>query len=247
VESFQEFEEKLTVFRDEYNRRPHSKLKEPPEERFRREKDRLRPLAFFEPVVLYSREPKKVSNDGYISCAGNLYPVPMRLCLKTVWVESVYGQKFRVYDEKGVLVSEQEVSFQKQKERPLHPEHEEINKSYREKRARVRSALVEKFMASFGEAGRLYLTGLKDQVGANLYWHLKEILQYQELYGVEAVTAAIKECLYFGAYHKNSVKRLLEGKKPNVPVEFNPSNINFPRVNIKRELSFYSQEVLFGE
>lgn len=247
VESFQEFEERLKVFRDEYNQRPHSELKESPEERFKREKDHLRPLAFVEPTVLYSREPKKVSNDGYISCAGNLYPVPMRLCLKTVWVEFIYGRKFRVYDEKGLLVSEQEVSLQKQKERPIHPEHEEINKRYREKKASARSALVEKFGASFGEAGRLYLAGLKNQVGANLYWHLKEILQYQELYGKEEVGAAIQECLSLGAYHKNSVKRLLEGKGLDIPGEFSPESVSFPRVNIKRELSFYSQEVLFGE
>jgi hypothetical protein len=204
-------------------------------------------LSIVEPTVLYSREPKKVSNDGYISCAGNLYPVPMRLCLKTVWVESLYGRRFRVYDEKGVPVSEQEFSLQKQKERPSHPEHEEINKSYQEKKVMVRSTLVEKFTASFGETGYLYLRGLKNQVGTNLYWHLKEILQYKELYGVEVVTVAIQECLYLSAYHKNSVKRLLEGSHPNIPVEFNPATINFPRVNIKRELSFYSREVLFGE
>lgn len=247
VESLFEFEEKLAVFRDKYNQRPHSALKESPEERFGREKDHLRPVAFVEPTVLYSREPKKVSSDGYISCAGNLYPVPMRFCLKTVWVESVYGRKFRIYDEKGTLVGEQEASFQKQKGRPSHPEHEEINRRCQEKKAGVRSALVEKFGASFGEAGRLYLAGLKDQVGANLYWHLKEILQYQELYGKEEVGAAIQECLSLGAYHKNSVKRLLEGKGLNIPGEFRPESVSFPRVNIKRELSFYSREVLFGE
>jgi hypothetical protein len=53
-----------------------------------------------------------------------------------------------------------------------------------------------------------------------------------------------------GAYHKNSVKRLLEGKKLSTPpLEFNPA-LSFERVNIKRDLSFYaltSQEVLVGE
>ena len=106
---------------------------------------------------------------------------------------------------------------------------------------------MQRFERAFGEAGCSYLAGLKNQVGANLYWHLKEILQYQELYGSEAVTSAIEECLSFGACHKNSVRRLLEGKKLQTPVEFNPATVNYPRVNIKRTLSCYSQEVLSGE
>ena len=106
---------------------------------------------------------------------------------------------------------------------------------------------MKRFEASFGEAGRCYVTGLRNQAGPNLYWHLKEILQYQELYGSEAVASAIEECLSFGAYHKNSVRRLLEGKKLQTPVEFNPAVVNYPRVNIKRTLSCYSQGVLSGE
>ena len=46
---------------------------------------------------------------------------------------------------------------------------------------------------------------------------------------------------------KNSVRRLLEGKRLQAPVEFNPAAVNYPRVNIKRTLSCYSQEVLSGE
>ena len=247
VDSLHEFAAGLDAFRDEYNRRPHSTLKEPPDERFQRERDCLRPVALVEPTIFYPREPKKVSNDGYISCAGNLYPVPMRLCLKTVWVEFIYGRMFRVYDERGALIDEKEMCLRKQSERPVHPEHEEINERYREKRAGARSALVKRFEASFGEAGRCYVTGLRNQAGPNLYWHLKEILQYQELYGSEAVASAIEECLSFGAYHKNSVRRLLEGKKLQTPVEFNPAVVNYPRVNIKRTLSCYSQGVLSGE
>lgn len=250
VENLSEFENKLKVFQDEYNQRPHSTLKEPPDQRFKREKDRLRPFVCVEPTVLYQREIKKVSNDGYISCEGSFYPVPMRLCLKNVWVESIYGRSFKVYDEKGALVAEQEV-LPKKGERPAHPEHEEMNKKYREKKVKVRSALVEEFKAAFGQAGYLYLEGLKNNVGANLYWHLKEILQYQELYGTEEVAASIEECLCIGVYHKNSIKRLLEGKKLSTPpLELNPASLHYDRVNIKRDLSFYAlagQEVLFGE
>lgn len=149
--------------------------------------------------------------------------------------------------EKGALVGEHDINLQKQAGRPTHPEHEEINKKYQEKKAKTRSSLVANFAFSFGEAGRLYLAGLKNQVSANLYWHIKEILQYREIYGIEAVTAAIEECLSFGAYHKNSIKRLLEGKEPGTSLEFNPKTINFLRMNIKRDLSFYSREVLIGE
>lgn len=150
----------------------------------------------------------------------------------------------------GTLATEQEISLQKKGERPTHPEHEEINQKYQEKKIKVRSALVDKFKSTFDKAGHLYLEGLKNNAGANLYWHLKEILQYQELYGTEEVAATIEECLCLGAYHKNSVKRLLEGKKLSTPpLEFNPA-LSFERVNIKRDLSFYAlttQEVLVGE
>jgi len=63
---------------------------------------------------------------------------------------------------------------------------------FQEKKTRVRSALVEKFIRTFGEAGQVYLEGLRNQAGANLYWHLAEIMRYQNIYTTEEIITAIK-------------------------------------------------------
>lgn len=241
VKSLSEFATKLKEFQDEYNQRPHSKLGRPPEQMFQEEKAHLVKIPSIEPALLQFKEPRKVSNDGYISHDGNLYPVPMRYCTKNVWIEIIYGRRMKVYDEAGTLVDECDLYLQKQTSRPVHPEHEAINRQYQEKKTKVRSALAEKFISTFGEVGRMYLEGLRDHTGANLYWHLAEILHYQNIYATEDIAAAIKECLNIGSYHKNSVKRLLE-KHEIAPfsLEHDPASLNLPPVEIKRDLSCYA-------
>jgi hypothetical protein len=192
-------------------------------------------------ALLQHKEPRKVSNDGYISHDGNLYPVPMRYCAGRVWIENIYGRRLKVYDEAGTLLAEFDLELQKQTVRPLHPEHETINRHYQEKKLKARSALAEKFTSAFGEDGQRYLAGLRDKNGANLYWHLAEILNYQEIYTREDIAIAIKECLKIGSYHKNSVKRLLEQMEvaPLAPAG-DQINLNMPPVRIKRDLSCYA-------
>ena len=135
--------------------------------------------------------------------------------LRRVWVENIYGRHLRVYDEAGRLLAEFDLEIKKQTVRPPHPEHETINRHYQEKKLKARSVLVQKFTTAYGEDGQRYLEGLRKECGANLYWHLAEILSYQELYSPEDITAAIKKCLGIGSFHKNSVKRFLSrGKSP---------------------------------
>src|SRR5690606_3147213 len=75
-------------------------------------------------ALLFQKEPRKVSNDGYVSYGGNFYPVPMRCALRRVWVENIYGRHLRVYDEAGRLLAEFDLEIKKQTVRPPHPEHE---------------------------------------------------------------------------------------------------------------------------
>lgn len=241
VASLNEFAAKLREFQDEYNKRPHSKLGRPPEQMFEEEKAHLLKIPSVEPALLQYKESRQVSNDGYISHDGNLYPVPMRYCTKRVWVEIIYGRRMKVYDEAGTLVDEFDLHLEKQAGRPVHPEHEAINRQYQEKKTKVRSALAGKFISTFGEPGRRYLEGLRHQAGANLYWHLSEILGYQNIYAAEDIMAAIEECLKIGSYHKNSIKRLLE-KNEVVPLslDYDPARIDLPPVKIRRDLSCYT-------
>src|SRR3989338_1969727 len=147
---------------NEYNPRPHSTLKEPPDERFMVEKGDLRDIPFVEPTSLYDRQVANVSNDGYISWKGSLYPVSMCFALRNVWVEPVFGRLLRVYDNKGVMVAQHEVRLFDKGIRPPHPEHEEINRQYMGKRDAVRSDVVRRFIEAFDDNGRVYVKILRE-------------------------------------------------------------------------------------
>lgn len=241
VGSLLEFEQKLSEFTEGYNRRIHSTLGESPADRYRKEKEALAPLCVVEPTSLYSREIRRVSNDGYIAWGGAFYPVPMRLCLQDVWVESVFGRVLRVYEKDGTQIAEQAVSLNDSKSRPVHPEHEGMNQGFQEKKGGVRSALVARFLLLFGEIGPCYLKGLNEKVGANLYWHLSEILDCCKIYDSACVGRALEACIQIGAYHKNSVMRALEPTGvPSLSPEKHSLLREWPRVEMNRPLSMYA-------
>ena len=54
------------------------------------------------------------------------------------------------------------------------------------------------------------MEGLKTAVTANMYWHIEEIMKYTSVYSIADISAVLAECIELGAYHKNSVRRLLE-------------------------------------
>jgi len=241
VSNLTEIAERLKKFQDEYNNRPHSTLGRPPAQMFKEEQEHLMKIPAVEPAMLQFKELRKVTNDGYISHNGNLYPVPMHYCARQVWIEIIYGRCMKVYNDSGTLLDEYDLYLDKQPTRPVHPEHEDINQKYREKKRNVRSALAEKFINTFGEPGQLYMEGLRSQSGPNMYWHISEILKYQNIYTTEDVKAAIGECLNIGTYHKNSVKRLLEGKEiAPQSLDYDPARFTLSPVNIKRDLSYYN-------
>lgn len=188
VDRLEVFDILLKGFMEGYNAREHSSLKESPDQRFLRERELLRQIPLAEPAVLYEREVKKVSSDGYISYKGGLYPVPMRLSLREVMVESVFGRQFRVYDKRGEMVIEHRIRLFDKRVRPEHPEHEEINREYREKKEAQRSEIVNRFILTFSDNGKIYVERLRERVGPNLYWHLTQIMRYSLLYSIEDVS-----------------------------------------------------------
>lgn len=243
VKDLPEFDPRLKDFMDSYNARAHSTLKESPDERFQKEKDHLRDIPLVEPAALYEREIKKVSNDGYISWGGSLYPVPMWLCLREVMVEKIFGRLLKIYAPSGEVVKEHPIRLFDTGIRPPHPEHEQINRSYMERKEMRRSLIVRRFIDTFRENGQLYIEGLREKVGANLYWHLEEIVRYTDLYSVGEIIEVLSECTKMGAYHKNSVKRLLgerEIKSPCIETACMPT-VSLS-VNIERPLSAYKVE-----
>jgi transposase len=239
VDELPQFDGLLKTFMDGYNARSHSSLKESPDERFERERAWLKPLPKIEPTSFLNREIRKVTNDGYVSYGGGFYPVPMRLVLRTVLIEPVFGKSIHIYEENGTLVGEKNVHFFESGIRPPHPEHELMNREYAEKREATRSSAITRFIDLFGDVGSAYIEGLKNSLGPNLYWHLKEITAYADLYPAIEVKDALSCALAIGAYHKNTIKRLLAMKAlpvPRVKEAFIP-----PSPGTIRDLSCYRE------
>ena len=210
VKDLSEFSRKLAAYTEKANASFHATIKETPDERFERERDSLKPLPLIDPALLYAREIRGVSNDGYVPWGGSQYPVPMDLALHSVLVEPVFGRMIHVYDEKGNIAVTHDLSLSSGY-RPAHPEHQEMNKLFQEKKEAKKSAIVTAFTDTFPECGD-YLDSLRKAQGANIYAHLKEIVSYTDLYPVEEVVKILKECLAMGAFHKNTVRRLLATK-----------------------------------
>lgn len=239
VRDFPEFSLKLASYTEKVNKSLHSTLKETPDERFERERDHLKPLPVIDPAILYSREMRGVTNDGYVPWGGSQYPVPMDLALRSVLVEPVFGRLIHVYDEKGAVAVTHEISLSPG-HHPPHPEHEEMNRTYQEKKEARKSAIVKAFIDKFPDQEE-YVEALRRAQGANLYAHLKEIVSYADVYPAEEVSRILSECMTMGAFHKNTVKRLLASKALKVPV---PSLSGFAGpAPLIRNLSVYREVI----
>lgn len=241
VASLAEFDPKLPEFTEAYNLRPHSGLGEPPRVRFEREKTHLLPVCKVEPEMLYDRDVRRVSNDGFISYRGGYYPISMRLCLREVWVECISGRILRAYQPDGELISEQEIRLQEDGIKPEHPEHAAMNCAFQEKKNRRRSAVAKKFSDIFGDTGDRFMLRLQEREKANFYWHLSQILAYCDLYETKEVQRAIDLCVEIGAYHKNSVCRLLDtARLKTLPQIVTHENRGIPQADITRPLAAYA-------
>lgn len=241
VRGLGEFDSLLKDFTCRYNGRVHSTLKQSPQEMFLKESAHLRKIPAVEPQFLYQRQPRKVTNDGYIPWSGSFYPVPMRLCLREVMVEVVLGRFLRIYESSGQLVKECEITVFQKGIRPQHPEHESINQLCTEKKKKQRSAIVEKFVSMFGATGEEYIDGLRKTQWLNFYWHLSEILACCQLYNPQQVSQSLKDCIHIGTYHKDSVLRLLSCVKLKSPcLDGAVFYAGLPRGEIARPLSVYA-------
>jgi hypothetical protein len=144
----------------------------------------------------------------------------------------------------GSLIQEHKVRVFDKGIRPQHPEHEDINRAYMEKKEAHRAKGIRDFIEAFGQTGQAYIEGLRVAVTANMYWHIQEIMKYTMLYSIADVRLVLAECIQIGAYHKNSVRRLLEGKQPQRQPQKLLNETYIPSsVDIKRPLSDYRVEV----
>ncbi len=239
VADLTEFAWKLEAYTKKVNERLHATTREIPAERFERERPHLRPLPALDPRLLYPREPRGVNHEGYLFWDGSAYPVPMALALTPVLVEPFFGRMLKVFDEKGHEAATIQLSLTPGG-RPVHPEHEEMNRHYRERKEAKKSAIVRAFTATFPEHAA-YVEAMRKAQGANLYAHLKAIVSYTDLYPAEEVGKTLSECLALGAFHKNTVRRLL-GARPPVPPVLTAGAFTGP-AQMTRDLSVYGEVV----
>ena len=221
-------------FTEGYNKREHSTLKRPPNEMFEEEKQHLIRIPVIEPRIIFGMDLRKITSDGYVSWDGTLYPVPLKYCLQNVLIEPVFGRMVKIYNEKGIFIAEYNKNLFGSK-RPVHPEHIKFNEECILRKEYKRSKLLNKFIGLVGETGNVFIEGLEKNAGSNIYWHVSEIINYIELYGIKNVLPAINICAESGFYDKNSVKRLI---KTDVVIE-NVQNVLPLPVNIQRNLSYY--------
>lgn len=242
-----ELDELLTSFTAGYNARPHSTLREAPDRRFEDEKEHLRTIPSVDPTLIYDREIRKVSNDGYISWKGGFYFVPMSLCLRDVMVEEISGRALKVYDLAGNVVVEHSIRLF-DKTRPEHPEHAAINEACLKKKESLQAGLIRKFEERFPRQGEAYVQGLRKNTTANLSWQIEEILGFCRFYRDDQMSAVLDECIRIGSYHKNTVKRLLSENNVQFPPPESggfPENVSLAsleNVNISRSLLVYHVE-----
>jgi len=244
VSDFAELERKLAVFNQEVNQKENRYLKETPNQRFEREKSALKPLPAIEPTILFKRELRKVSFDGYLSWDGKLYAVPMKYSGKTVFIEISMGKSIRVYDQGG----EQVASHMKRLDdvyQPTHEEHDFLNEKMKEKKIQLKKSAFKQFVSEYGQIGETFLKGLKE-TGENMYWQMDEILTFKNCYHNQHIMEALAECIQIGQFRKAVVKNLLSKHKMKTPVLNRNQLTDFPTEPISRSLEYYKLEAANG-
>ncbi|MDA3863127.1 MAG: IS21 family transposase [Deltaproteobacteria bacterium] len=205
VESFQQHQKDLEQFTEEYNNRSHSDLGLIPKEAGELERKHLRPLnKKIDLNHLFALPMRKVSRDGYVRYGKRMYPVSLSLVSETVTVDDISGVKLEIRDEKGKCSA---TYFQDElKQRPEHPTHIIINAKSSEKRKKLTSGKLKKFVELFGDAGEFYFNNAFKHQNINAYHNISVVMEYLEIQSKKSVLEAIIKCNQGGYYKSKDVK-----------------------------------------
>lgn len=239
VTDWDDLAHRLETFTHEVNHQYHRGIETTPASRFDIEKPALCQIPCVDPSAWRITELRKVSRDGYISLGAQVYPVPMNLCGKEVLVESLFGTTFKVF-RAGVLICELTKRLDGSAH-IAHPEHDTINTQYEEARHRRRARPVIEFIRLFGDQANVFLDGLKQTQGENLYFHLDGILMLTQFYQLEDIASVLNDCIEIQVFHKNTVKNLLSSKSMKFPVATPGLAVQLPSAAISRPLSAYKE------
>ena len=194
VEGLSDLEGRLASFLLHCNKRVHSTTGRAPEELLKDEHLRARPV---EPAVSFSREPRKVSWDGYVHVDSNRYPVSLALAGQRVWIERNMGRWIEIFDRKMQRVGRFETIRESGVTLP-HPEHAALSKEYAERKAERRARGKRLFLEAFPAIGEAFVELAEEKYKGNAAYHLKRIVDLLSIYDKEALEEAIRESARLG-------------------------------------------------
>lgn len=244
VKDLPELEMVLSVFNQEVNDKENRYLKETPNQRYEREKGSLKSLPTIEPTLIFDREVRHVSFDGYISWLGKLYSAPLKHAGHNVWIENIMGKMMIVYDQKGAVII-QHMKRLDNNYQPDHDEHTSIQEKMEANRVKFRKTAFKKFIDEYGEIGSDFLNGLRNEHPENMYWHMDEILAIKDFYQTSDIVAVLAQCIQIKQFNKQAIRKLLKKYSLKVPVVIQKEK-ELPSEPITRSLNDYKLEVING-
>ena len=231
VESYEELTQLLLAFTEDYNQKPHSTLKQKPDDLFWEEIPELRELPT---PYQFPFEIRKVRFDGYVHYGGFVHVLPMEYSGKEVWVKSRFGYEFQFFNQKNELITK---SYSQAKIPPLHPEHETLNKAFQKKKRERRNYHQKLLIETYGRTGYLFTKGVKELYGQNSGSKFKKLLDLEIAYGRETIKKVLEQALKFQCFQAEGIINMLAKEPVQKPL---PVKVNFPLSStIKRDLKEY--------
>jgi len=169
--------------------------------------------------------------------------VPYVYASKYVWVRKYLGYKIKIYSQKGVLIAEHNIPFNKGNIIVNEEHYKGLNKFIPSTKAGIKN----KFINLFPEY-QLFVEKLHAQKRINFKYHLGKIISLADIYSLEDIKKALDSSLKYNVYNYDYIFAYLTN---NCDIEYkNYDNLylfnnNFideiNKKNIKRNLEEYDK------
>jgi transposase len=233
--SLDDFNEKLSKFVYEWNRKHHQGINRIPYEMYLKEKEYLKPLPktrFIGVKEIF----RKVYNDCLMSFEGNKYSVPNKYAFKHVWIKKHLGDRLLIYSQKGFLIAKHAIP-QGKKHIITNPEH---YKSLIQTTPESNNNAQERFLEYFPQ-DEIFIE--KISASKRHYWknHIKKIIDLKKYYSIYNLRLAITSCITHNVFSYDYVYAFLTAK---CDIQHNIKDEQlylFNNDEVKRDLLYYEE------
>ncbi len=193
--------------------RVHRTTHERPLDRLEQERPYLigLPERRFEAAIMV---PRLVGDDFCVAWETNRYSVPPRYTGKTTWARVLEGT-LEVVLESEVIARHHLRSTRGM--RYVAPEHEAEFRQH----STSRHVLRQQFLR-LGSAAEPFARGLEQERRGAAGYHMQQILQLAERYGVARIVQALAHAERYAAYNYQAVARIVAGKPPRAGSRLEP-------------------------